>query len=448
MPLDAYIGTAILCGIALLVAMIRWPKVWIASFLLYLPFFLTDTGVGLTTREVVIGAFFSGSVVLWMIWSIGRSDRRLIRHWADFLLLLYVILTAGNVVIALLNDVDILLWSADYAVVCIMLYYFPIREFFATERDVKQLMIIAGVAAIGMAVMTVYLYRQRMMSGGLIYAFQLVASRSVTLAAVHLLAVLFGSVAMFYARWKTQIFIAIVIATNAAALFLSFGRTLWVFFFVCLGITMFFLTLRQSTKLVLTMIVAGAVSVAAAFVINPRLAEVGTRVVTSRFTSSTQLSGGDLSFETRIIEAGYAWRHIKRYPLGGKGLRDPFISYHPIDGNHHNTSFVHIGYLGLAMRQGIPMLILMLAILLLFTIMSWKGAVKLRPDGSDRLYRMMAVVMFANMPALFANIFMAGIFDQRYGNVMFAFIFACIGIAYEIAQQRSHNPATLVPGTA
>lgn len=444
MPLDAYIGTAILCGVALLIAMVRWPKVWIASFLLYLPFFLTDTGVGLTAREVAVGAFFSGTVVLWMIWSIGRPDRRLIRHWADFLLLLYVILTAGNVVIALLNDVDLVVWASDYALVCIMLYYFPIREYFANERDLKQLMLIAAVSAIGMAIMTVYLYRQRMLSGGLIYAFQLVASRSVTLAAVHLLGVLFGAVAMFYARWKTQVLIAVVILTNAAALFLSFGRTLWVFFFICLAITMFFLTWRQSTKLVVTMLVAGATTVAAVFAINPRLAEIGTRVVTARFTSSAQISGGDLSFETRIIEAGYAMRHIKRYPLGGKGLRHPFISYHPIESSHHNTSFIHIGYLGIAMRQGIPMLILMLTILVMFTWMGLKGAVVLRSDGPDRLYRMLAVVMFANMPALFANIFMAGIFDTRYGNVMFAFIFACIGIAYDVAQQRSQPQTTLL----
>ena len=443
MALESYILTAVLCGIALVIAMVRWPKVWIYSFLLALPLFLTDTGVGINVREIVIGSFYSGTVLLWMIWSIGRSDRRLVRHWVDFLLLLYVVFTACNIGIAALNDVELLEWAADFSVVCLMLYYFPIREYFGGEEELKQLLVVAGLSAIGMALFTVYHYRQRMASGGLIYAYQLVASRSVTLAAIHLLGVLFGAIGMFFATRRTQVLLAIAIACNAGALFLSFGRTLWVFFFVCLGIAMFFLTKRQSVKLVITTVTAGVLAVVAAFQINPRLAEVGARVVTSRLTSSAQLSGGDLSFETRIIEAGYALRHIERYPLGGKGLRHPFVSYHPIDGEHHNTSFVHIGYLGIAMRQGIPMLILMLSILTLFVIMSWQGARHLRSEGSERLYRMVAIVMFAHMPALLANIFMAGIFDQRYGNVMFAFIFASTSIAYEMLHRR--QPDTTLP---
>ncbi|MBU3741805.1 MAG: hypothetical protein FGM24_05910 [Candidatus Kapabacteria bacterium] len=434
---DTYIVTAVLLGLSLLIAMVRWPKVWIVTFLLSLPLFLTDTGTGINAREVALGSFFSGTVILWMIWSVGRPDRVLIRHWFDFLLLLYVILTGCNIVIALLNNVDPIEWAADFSVVCLMLYYFPIREYFTQEEDLKLLLIVAAISSIGMAGFTVYMYKQRMQDNGLMYAYQLVSSRSVTLAAVHLLGVLFAIAGLFYSTFRVRVLLLITAAVNAGALFLSFGRTLWVFFFVGVAMLMFFLRARQSVALATGLVAAGVLAVAVAFKVNPRLAEIGTRVVTHRFTSSAQLSGGDLSFETRIIEAEAALRHIKRYPLGGKGLRHPFISYHPIEQGHHNTSFVHIGYIGIAMRQGIPMLILMMVILVMSTIMCWKGARQLPSTGPYRLYKLVSIVMLINMPALFGNIFMAGIFDQRYGNVMFAVIFACTGIATEMLHRRT-----------
>ena len=437
MTLDSYIVTATLIGLALLIAMVRWPKVWTITFLLSLPLFLTDTGTGFNAREVALGSFFSGTVILWLVWSIGRPDRVLVRHWFDFLLLLYVILTGFNIFIALLNNVDPIEWAADFSVVCLMLYYFPIREYFTEEQDLKLLLIAAAISSIGMAGFTVYMYKQRMQDNGLMYAYQLVSSRSVTLAAVHLLGVLFAVVGLMYSTFRVRLLLLVTAAVNGGALFLSFGRTLWVFFFVGIGMLMFFLKARQSAVLVAGLFAAGVVAVAVAFKVNPKLAEIGTRVVTNRFTSSAQLSGGDLSFETRIIEAEAALRHIKRYPLGGKGMRHPFISYHPIDQEHHNTPFVHIGYVGIAMRQGIPMLILMMVILVMSAIMSWRGARQLPSTGPDRLYRVVSIVVLINMPALFGNIFMAGIFDQRYGNVMFAVIFACVGIVTEILQRRS-----------
>jgi hypothetical protein len=51
--------------------------------------------------------------------------------------------------------------------------------------------------------------------------------------------------------------------------------------------------------------------------------------------------------------------------------------------------------------------------------------------------------VFAFIPAMYINIFMAGIFDQRYGNVMFAFIFAAIALSEEALRRAQEAPTSL-----
>lgn len=447
MTLDTYIVPLALIGIGLLIAMIKWPKVWITSLLFYLPMFLTDTGKGLTARELAMGGFYAGTILVWMVWSFGRPDRRLVRNWMDFLVLAYVVLMLGNLPIALLNDIPILHWVSDYAVVCLVLYYFPIREYFTEQEDFRQLMILASISAVLMSLYTFYHYRQRMLESGLMYAYQLQASRSVTLAPIHSLALLYAIVALQFVGRKAKLGLALVIATNAAALFLSFGRTLWALFGVCLGIAMIFLSGRQRLRIVLGSIVAIGLAIAAAYQWNPKLTQIGINLIKRRIESTSQLSGGDYSFETRLVEAQSAWRTTREHPLGGNGLRTVIVAYHPTDQHHVETTFVHVGYLGLAMRLGFPMLFLMVAILLGFTFTAWRGAVSLRWTDDDRLYRMAAVVMLANTPVVYVNIFMSSIFDQRYGNIMFAFIFACTAIVHAYLDRRRQDLPTVPSST-
>ena len=44
--LIAMLGPAIALGIGLMVAMVKWPKVWLGAVILSLPVFLFDSGKG------------------------------------------------------------------------------------------------------------------------------------------------------------------------------------------------------------------------------------------------------------------------------------------------------------------------------------------------------------------------------------------------------------------
>jgi O-antigen ligase len=191
---------------------------------------------------------------------------------------------------------------------------------------------------------------------------------------------------------------------------------------------MLFLRLRSNVRIVVSMTLIGIIAFAAAYVYNPRITNVIVAMVKTRFASSTQFSGGDHSFETRIIEVTDVLRKVKQAPLGGHGLRATFVTWAPIDQAHHITSYVHIGYVGLVHKLGLPTALLMFAVIIIFGYRSLRVAWLSRAHGVDIGLRALAVGTFVYYPAMLAVIFMSGMFDQRHGNALFAFMFASIAM--------------------
>jgi O-antigen ligase len=427
-------------GICVLVAMVRFPKVWLGLFLLVLPFFLTDTGEGVSASEVAIGGLFTGAIALWMIWRLAVDPRPLVRGWTDFLLLLFIVAAFANIVVAASNHIPLGGWAVDWSYFLLMLYYFPFREEFGKDTATfRQFIALAGVSALSMALYSAWTFKQKM-AENMIYAYQIQASRSATLGPLFLLMLCIGLVLVFHVKWRAKMVTLLIMVVNLAALLLTFTRTLWVLVFACSALAMLFLRWKQNTKIILGGLTILVVSVSVFYAISPKVASVALVFVQKRFTSSTQLKGGDFSFETRIIEVNDAWRKVKQAPLGGNGLRSMFVTWTPIDQWHNRTSFVHIGYIGLIHKVGFPTALIMFCVLIGFSIRSIRAALAARRPHAPPLARSVAIGVFAFIPAMYINIFMAGIFDQRYGNVMFAFIFAAVALSEEALRRAQQDP--------
>jgi hypothetical protein len=277
------------------------------------------------------------------------------------------------------------------------------------------------------------------MAENMIYAYQITASRSALLGPIFLLAICVGIAVVFHTSWKGRLLTFAFLLINAAALILTFTRTLWVFMFVCAAIIVAFLRFRQVVTLAVSSVIIASIGVGLFYTYNPKLAEIAITLVQKRFTSSTQLSGGDHSFETRLIEVKNAWNKVRQYPLGGSGLRAKFVTWQPIEGWHNTVSFVHIGYVGLIHKVGFPLALMLFATLIGFTIQAAINAFSLRKYWTSNLTRGVALGVFAFFPALYVNIFMAGIFDQRYGNILMAFLFTCVSICAEHVRSTKHE---------
>lgn len=435
MHLDwSWLIPAVCCGLALLALMVRFPKVWLGLLLLGLPLFLTDTGKDISVTETISGCLYTMSLLIWLIWRIGSNKPSLIRSWPDFLLVLFVVLALGNVALAKFNGTALLGWGVDWSYFLLMLYYFPLREEFGKdERSFTQFIRLCGLAAVLMSAYSAYNFKNRM-AENMVYAYQITASRSALLGPIFLLAMCIGIAVVFHTSIKGRLVTFAFLLINLAALILTFTRTLWVFLFVCTFIIMLFLRFRQNTTIIVSSLVIAGSTVALFYTFNPKLADIAVRLVQKRFTSSTQLSGGDHSFETRLIEVNNAWRKVEQYPLGGSGLRAKFVTWQPIEGWHNTVSFVHIGYVGLIHKVGFPLAIILFSALIGFTIQALRNAIQLREQWTSPLKRGVAFGVIAFFPALYVNIFMAGIFDQRYGNIMMAFLFTCVAICSQHAK--------------
>lgn len=431
-----YLVPVITFGLMLFVLMVLRPKVWLGVVFLTLPFFLVDTGKGFTASEVAVGGFLLFTVVVWFIWQLAASREPLIRTWLDYLVILFLVLLPTNAVVALMNEADPIGWTAEWSLYLLILYYFPIRQYYADERGVRQLLTIAGISATLQALYSMWLFKQRV-SMGLIYAYQIFLSRSVLLGPIFVLALLVGLYALARVRPR---FIPVVVtfcAIQAAALLMTFGRTVWAFFLV--GVTVLFVIgkNRDRISIAVTLGSIAALTVISVLSYNPRIGEIALRLVAQRFTATTQLRGGDYSMETRIVEADAAMAKFLENPLGGQGMRVPFASYAPLDKYTMRKSFVHYGYVSLLYKMGIPLTALMLAILLLFSFMLIKGTWGLlRDPSSSPAMLVLAVPAMASLPSLYGNILMAGWFDQRYGHFMFAYLFACTAILHEYHRRR------------
>jgi len=433
---------AIATGLGLIMLMIRFPKVWLGIFMLSLPYFLTDSGKGISVTEVVFGGLFTLSIIIWMVRRLTFDSRRLVQGFTDFLLLFFIAAAAANVVVAQCNGIDLMGWATDWTYLLLMAYYFPLREEFGSDsRSFKIFLALSAITSVLMSAYSAYIFKQRM-AENVAYAYQMFSSRSVTLGPLILLGLCISVVMIFHVDWRIKLATFVVVLANIAALLLTYTRTLWVFAFVGVMIVMLFLRFQQNVRLILATVVFAVVSMAAFYSVNPEIAKMAGRLVTKRFTSSADLSGGDHSFVVRMTELRTVWRQVEEAPLGGHGLRSQFTTWDTIVQSHHPTSFVHVGYVGLIFHLGFPTAMILFATLIGFSIRSFKTAVAARHPSTPPLVKALAIGVFAFIPAVYVNIFMAGIFDQRYGNVMFAFIFACIAITENFVVKARKDAAT------
>lgn len=446
-----FLATGIGLALLLVVLMLRLPKAWIATSILILPVFLTESGEGISAFELAVGGSLLASISLWVLSRLATNYTSILRTWPDVALLIWLLLSALNVLVALANDVDVVSWSSEWALYILMLFYLPIREYYGiTESGRMQILTIILVSSILQSLYSIWNFKQRMAST-LIYAFQLESARSVLLGPIFLLVILGCVVAVFTVTSRRGRVLALfALFINSVALLITFTRTLWVMGAVGLLVTLGFLTLRQIVTTMSAAVGSASAVLSLAYVFFPKVTDVALMLVQKRFLSSTRLRGGDYSFETRILEATAAWERIVETPWGGQGIRSTVLVWDPIIQASANTSFIHFGYVGLTMKLGFPLAIFLISILSAFMLRGvydvFTNLPFLRTMPSLRI---MGVLLVAYTPIVYVVIFMSGVFDQRYGVFLLGFLFAMSAILRDnvrsLRQHDVHSPLPIAP---
>lgn len=190
-----------------------------------------------------------------------------------------------------------------------------------------------------------------------------------------------------------RLLVAVTLAVNAAALLFTFERTFWVGAVAAVGFVVLRLGAGRRTRALiatplLVLIGASALAVAAP-------AEFTT--ARERLLSLNQY-GSDNSIRYRVIESQQVLAKIRSRPLTGSGLGDTVRWGRPYAGvPPANYVFSHNGYLWLAWKLGLPLLVLLCVVIVL--AIAWRG-----PPDLDPLF---AAVRVGGQAALFAVLLIA-----------------------------------------
>ena len=421
--------------VGIIVYLVKHPKVWLGFVLLLLPLFLADTGIGLSVSEAVTGGFILSSILCWIVFK-AATGYSFVQGWADVFLLAFIGLSFINFVPAVLNDVPFELWISEWMLFLLLLYYFPLREYFGgSNRELGQLLVICCLVILIMAGYTAYDWVTRS-NNQLIYAYQLIASRSRLFAPVFSFGLTMIIAVYFFVKTvKMRLFLIAVGIVCLFGLVQSVTRSLWLMFIVSTLLTMFFLTFKQNFKLIVTACVFAAIAFSTASILYPRATALAMKLVSNRMSEGT-LRGGDHSFETRVYEAESVWKDIKRYPLSGAGIRAEYVSWDPIGQKHSTKPFIHIGFISIVYKMGIGLSILILSMLMAFSVKSVAATFSSRQGiKHNGLVYGVALGVMAFQPTLYGFIAVAGIFDQRYGNAIFMVMFAIISTVQKLTEQ-------------
>jgi len=394
-----------LAGVAAVAIAGAWtllPSLWIGSLVLSTVALNLLQSEEVTAVEIVVVAALIGTLLAWLGWHTLVQRRRLILHWGDLLLLLFLGFALLNLPIALLNDVPLLEWMRGWVPLLLLLAYFPVRHFIRRPKQVRIFLGLLLLCGIVIAAVALWRYRQGVSLAEYAYQLRTGIARS---HGEHLLAFLIlGCIAgmLFLRHWRWRLLLAAGAVFMGAAVIVTFSRTAWLS--LAIGVVVLWLALRWKQRLQL--LFAGIALPAAAMLVLtvgfPQVSDILLRLVQHRFASIAQ-GRQDLAVGGRIHQLSIGVRKTLELPLGGHGIRKPYSYLEPAFRRHISYAYIHNAYVATAYRQGIPMLLLLVAMLGAHLFDTLR---RLRRTAPNSLERMTTAVGIAALCAAMLSLMM------------------------------------------
>ncbi len=422
-------------GIGLLTAFLRKPQLWIYTVVLSLYFFFNANqddavGNGLGGQEIAFGLFYHCSLFAWFIWQIFVRRKKLVRTKADRIFLLFMALLPLNFFVAYFNDVEPMLWVRGWQYYLLFFYYFPIREYFSEERDLRRLFIMWGVLGLGAGVTYLYEYKTRVLNFK--WANQIYYSgvrRASFLFSMFIIVCLTGLL-LDKGRIKKLLWLSFFVLSTALVI-VSMARTAWISVSIAVVVLAVILPFRERLKFIVYTGGVSVILIASAFVFVPRIANMAVTIINLRFSSSSNISS-DPSYLSRTMENESLMTGIVKHPLGGNGLQKEHLRYDLLDKRHIVTIYGHNGYLTLTYLIGVPMAGLFYGILAYFAFASLLRARKTADISARILYSCIGCGL---VNAFVINI-MGSLFDQREGIFITTFFIGLFSVAESLEARR------------
>jgi O-Antigen ligase len=361
-PFLAAVPLAVVVVAAVVVLFVRYPRAWIYTTAV-LNYFWIAQGKGedeITLKEYLLVAYLFGGLAVWFVGMLLVKRRRIVRHTGDRLLLVALSLSAFNCVIAVLNDVPVLMWFREWLIFMMVLYYFPWREHLTERRHITTFLVVNAGVFVVIGAANVYQYVKA--ASNVLYAYQIWASRKTLNTTIFLSTTILSLLGAFYARARNvRLSMLLLAAFYAVIVVVSFSRGFWISTIVGVLVTLWLFDKRKVALFVLYGTVGLILFVGAVQIVFPDKATFVIKILQMRLGSSAD-GAKDVSLLARIYETRAVWEHLLQYPFGGVGLGTSFRIYDPMDEVQVTVKFIHNGYLFIWYKLGLPFFVLFYAL--------------------------------------------------------------------------------------
>ncbi|TAE25464.1 MAG: O-antigen ligase domain-containing protein [Candidatus Kapaibacterium sp.] len=351
-PILAFAPLALGAGGLLVAFFVRYPRVWLCLGALLNYWWISQGGGDeeITLKEYALVLFYFGGLAIWFFGMCVIQKRRVVRHWADKILLLAIAVSLTNAGLAVLNGTPILTWVREWLLFWMILYYFPWREHFTEKRHIQALLACHAVVFLAIGGQNLYNYLKA--STNMVYAYQIWASRKTLNTHIFMSATVWTVLGGLYAaKRKSQVLMMLLAGFYGVVVVASFSRGFWLSGILALVVCLAVLDPKKLVLFSVYGIIAAVGFTLLVQLIFPDKATFIFNVLKARLLSSSR-GTSDVSLLARYYETMSILNQLQQYFLGGNGLGSSFYAYDPIQKHFFTATFIHNGYIFVWLKLG------------------------------------------------------------------------------------------------
>ena len=419
-------------GIFAIYLFLNYPWSWLYTIALTFALFFREEAEGVTTSDIIFGGFYFGSLYIWLFWYSLIKKRKLIKSTGDWFIFAFLFLMILNLFIALFNEVSALEWLRPSVMFSLILYYFPIREYFQEKKNLKRFLFIVALSVLEMDYIQYYEYIK--VSQNYQYAYEMLHSER-NVQTYFTAGTIAGMIfCIFEKNMIKRIIYLIFTSLTLGAVISTFARTYWIYLLFSTVIIFLLSGKIQKLRIFGYSITMSILISFLIFFLYKDNSKIFVRGLEYRLQSSTQ-GKKDISLQSRFAEYKVEYDFIKQFPLGGNGSGKLFHFYDPVNSNSKITNYQHNGYLLLFYRFGIPLGLIYIFILYYFMHKGYKNLF----NQKDKFNKIISITSFLTLTLLIVANLVSSQFYTRDAVFILAISIALINIA-EKNKQMNRDP--------
>lgn len=417
----------------------RYPMVHWVVFFGIMPVYFRQSDVGVSLFDLGMAVYLALLLLGWLIYALAVAQDQLVWERKDVLLWLGLGATVFSSFSAHAHGVSLLDWAREWALIAMLGFYFLFRSTFATDKKFRFYAGLMVILSVSLAVWGMINVRQQAFE--LLYAYQLRGFKGVN--AVYLIGLFMSISLALYARSiPRRIGLMVLSVVIMGGVIISFTRTIWVGSAVALLAMMVLLPTTQRLRLMAVLSIGTVIVFTTLRVLLGPVFPIVMRVIGARAETIKNAPRQASVIERR--DESRRLLHLLTSPeitLAGIGPGNRYVYYDSHLGTPVRTHFTHNGALGLLLKFGIPIGVLLYS----FHLMMVAKSIRCYLRSRHTRWELYVLPFTLSLIGTTVMDFTTNAFFIRSGALFLAMLYAGVAIADRLLQR---DEGLALPGAA